>query len=466
MSGTNVFGPLSVLLTVFSLLGIPSRALADPATLVLGVPWRDQQESNIQGHGGSIVKVGSTYFWFGEDKTGENDSDALFQHVACYSSTDLAKWTFVSDVLSRQPSGDLGPNRIIERPKVIFNSNTQQFVMYMHVDTPGYGTGRLGIATSSSVCGNYTYHGSLLPLGLKSWDIGLFQDTDGTGYLLTHAGDNHLHIDKLSSDYLSVASSVAALTPNFEAPAIFKANGRYYLFGSHLTGWNSNDNVYASATSLAGPWSAWSTFAPVGSDTYNSQTTFILPVSGTQGTTYMYAGDRWNAGNLGASTFVWLPLQVNGGTVSMNDYYDSWSIDAATGTWQGTPSNPLPTALVSVQSGRCLDDPGFSTTNGTQMDIWDCNRGANQMFIYQWGTLRFMGKCLDVFADHRTPGVKVELWDCNGGGNQQWSINPDGTITAVDSSLCLDVVGNNTANGGIIDIWTCNGQTNQQWLKR
>jgi hypothetical protein len=31
-------------------------------------------------------------------------------------------------------------------------------------------------------------------------------------------------------------------------------------------------------------------------------------------------------------------------------------------------------------SGRCLDDPGSSTTNGTKVDLWDCNGGANQ----QW----------------------------------------------------------------------------------
>ncbi|MFG1807588.1 RICIN domain-containing protein [Streptomyces sp. NPDC049040] len=30
------------------------------------------------------------------------------------------------------------------------------------------------------------------------------------------------------------------------------------------------------------------------------------------------------------------------------------------------------------QSGRCLDVPGASTTDGTQLEIWDCNGGNNQ----------------------------------------------------------------------------------------
>jgi chitinase len=34
--------------------------------------------------------------------------------------------------------------------------------------------------------------------------------------------------------------------------------------------------------------------------------------------------------------------------------------------------------LLNPQSGKCLDDPGFSTSWGTQLGIWDCNDGANQ----------------------------------------------------------------------------------------
>jgi hypothetical protein len=33
-----------------------------------------------------------------------------------------------------------------------------------------------------------------------------------------------------------------------------------------------------------------------------------------------------------------------------------------------------------AQSGKCLDDKGWSTTPGTQLQIWDCTGHANQ----QW----------------------------------------------------------------------------------
>jgi hypothetical protein len=36
------------------------------------------------------------------------------------------------------------------------------------------------------------------------------------------------------------------------------------------------------------------------------------------------------------------------------------------------PGNPA--------SGKCLDDPGFDTTDGTQLEIYTCNGGLNR----QW----------------------------------------------------------------------------------
>lgn len=117
----------------------------------------------------------------GEDKT----NGALFQNINCYSSTDLVTWTFVNHVLTQQSSGDLGPNRIVERPKVIYHSGNKQYVMWMHIDASDYSEAKVGVATSSSVCSGYTYRGSFNPLGNQSRDIGLFQDTDGTAYLMT-----------------------------------------------------------------------------------------------------------------------------------------------------------------------------------------------------------------------------------------------------------------------------------------
>jgi hypothetical protein len=78
-----------------------------------------------------------------------------------------------------------------------------------------------------------------------------------------------LRIDRLSADYTSAQSAVAVFS-DLESPAIAKVSGRYFLLASHLTGWSTNDNVYATATSLAGPWSGFNNFAPAGTRTYDS----------------------------------------------------------------------------------------------------------------------------------------------------------------------------------------------------
>lgn len=328
---------LSPLFYIMSL----TASFAGSQTIVSGVAWKDQNGLNVQGHGGNIIKAGPKFYWFGENKINENASNDPFQSVRCYSSPDLVHWTFVSDALTRQPNGDLGPNRIVERPKVLYNALSRQYVMYMHIDNAHYGLGKVGVATSSTISGPYKYLGSFCPLGLQSWDMNLFQDDNGVAYLLSHASDDRLHIDRLSPDYLSVTRSVAALQPNYEAPAMFKSHGCYYLFGSELTGWSANDNKYAMATNIAGPWSKWNLFAPEGSQTFISQTAYILPIVGNRGTTVMFMGDRWNADDLGASTYVWLPLSVLETNISLGtnvwllSYTNGWNLNAAKGTWTG-----------------------------------------------------------------------------------------------------------------------------------
>jgi endo-1,4-beta-xylanase len=120
----------------------------------------------------------------------------------------------------------------------------------------------------------------------------------------------------------------------------------------------------------------------------------------------------------------------------------------------------------AVGAGKCLDVPNRSQANGTQLDIWDCNGGSNQL----WASTSshqltvYGGRiCLDASGDQTTPGTKVDVWTCNGGANQQWNLNSNGTITGVQSGLCLDVTGASTADGALAELWTCNGQSNQHW---
>jgi hypothetical protein len=124
-----------------------------------------------------------------------------------------------------------------------------------------------------------------------------------------------------------------------------------------------------------------------------------------------------------------------------------------------------PGAIVGTQSGRCVDVPNGSTTNGTQVQLYDCSGVAGQTWTYtSTGQFTVYGsKCLDANAQGTSPGTQVIIWDCNGQANQRWNVNGDGSITGVQSGLCLDANGAGTANGTKLILWTCNGQANQRW---
>ncbi|WP_327364247.1 endo-1,4-beta-xylanase [Streptomyces sp. NBC_01296] len=134
-------------------------------------------------------------------------------------------------------------------------------------------------------------------------------------------------------------------------------------------------------------------------------------------------------------------------------------------------SNPTPTPtpgsgqVKGVGSGRCLDVPGASTTDGTQLNLWDCNNRTNQQWSYTAaGELRVYGdKCLDAAGTGN--GTKVQIYSCWGGDNQKWRLNSDGSIVGVQSGLCLDAAGTGTANGTLIQLYSCSGGSNQRWTR-
>ncbi|MGW4641721.1 RICIN domain-containing protein, partial [Sphaerisporangium sp. NPDC004334] len=132
-----------------------------------------------------------------------------------------------------------------------------------------------------------------------------------------------------------------------------------------------------------------------------------------------------------------------------------------------TPT-PTPTgggngAIRGVGSGRCLDVPNASTTDGTQVQLWDCNGQTNQKWSSTSASeIRVYGnKCLD--AGGSGNGAKIQIYSCHGGDNQKWRVNSDGSITGVQSGLCVDAVGAATGNGTKIQLYSCNGGGNQKW---
>ncbi|MEU6177087.1 RICIN domain-containing protein [Streptomyces coeruleorubidus] len=460
---------LALCLGMFGALATAGPAQAAPQTITNGTQFKDTSGNPVHAHGGGVIKVGSYYYWFGEHRNADN----TFRYVDAYRSTDLKNWEFRNHVLTEASDPELATANI-ERPKVMYNASTGKFVMWMHKENgTDYSEARAAVAVSDTVDGNYTWKGSFRPLGQHmSRDITVFVDTDGAGYMISAARENYdLQIYRLTADYTGIASLVANPWPggHREAPALFKRNGVYFMLTSGATGWNPNQQQYATATSIAGPWSAMKNIGD--STTFGSQTAFVLPVQGSSGTSYLYLGDRWGnsfGGTVNDSRYVWLPLTFSNSTTMSMSWSPEVTIDTAAGTISGT--NATYNTLIARHSSKCADVTSQSLWAGAQLKQYDCNGGANQKYWFKSvgsGSYQLMVRNSSLCVQENASTVTQE--NCSASAtSQQWSLTTTGSYVNVKSRTsgeCLDVNGASTANGAALITYTCNGGTNQQWTR-
>jgi lysophospholipase L1-like esterase len=120
-------------------------------------------------------------------------------------------------------------------------------------------------------------------------------------------------------------------------------------------------------------------------------------------------------------------------------------------------------AVTSGVAGKCLDDTGAGTADGTKIEIWSCNGGSAQKWTaYSDGTLRVQGKCLDAKSSGLVNGTLVQLYTCNGTGAQLWQ-SSNGGYRNVQAGRCLDDPGFSAVDGTQLALWDCNGGANQKW---
>ncbi len=318
---------------------VPGVAAKD---FVPGEEWLDTAGKPINAHGGGILYHDGKYYWYGEYKKGKTvlPEWATWEcyrtdvtGVGCYSSPDMVSWTFEGIVLPAvpdDPSHDLHPSKVLERPKVVYNAKTGKFVMWAHVESADYSKACAGVAVADSPTGPFKYLGSFRPNDAMSRDQTIFVDDDGKAYQFASSENNQtLYINELTDDYLKPTGK---FTRNFiglarEAPAVFKKDGKYYMLSSGCTGWDPNQAELAVADSVMGPWTL--TGNPcTGKDadkTFYAQSTYVQPVYGKKNC-YIAMFDRWNKTDLESSRYVWLPLQFADGKITIL-WREKWSID-------------------------------------------------------------------------------------------------------------------------------------------
>ena len=293
----------------------------------------DEGGNLVNAHGAGIMHYNGRYYLFGEIKTGNTwlvagqqweDYRVPAGGVSCYSSKDLRHWKYEGVALKPtvgDTTSDLDTSRVIERPKVVFNSSTKKFVMWMHIDKKDYSYSQSGVAISDKPTGPYHYLYSVKPNGNMSRDMTLFKDDDDKAYLVYSSEQNKtMQVCLLSNNYLSPTKTFSRILigRNREAPALFKSGHKYYLITSSCTGWSPNAATYAVADSPLGPYKEFGNpCRGKGAElTYLAQSTFVLPVRGKPGQ-FIFMADRWNKLDLPKSDYLWLPLKVNGAKVTI-----------------------------------------------------------------------------------------------------------------------------------------------------
>ncbi|WTO66139.1 RICIN domain-containing protein [Streptomyces sp. NBC_00212] len=125
-----------------------------------------------------------------------------------------------------------------------------------------------------------------------------------------------------------------------------------------------------------------------------------------------------------------------------------------------------------VASGKALDDPGHSTTQGTQLITWSPNAGANQNWVFirqSDGSYQIAGGesklCVDVSDSSSAAGAKVIQWACTGGANQHWAVTALAgggyTVKSKSSGLLLTTAA--TTDGALVTQQPDTGSALQHW---
>lgn len=467
---------ITCIVACMALLACVRSSRATPQTITNNAVWNDTSGNEIICQCGSMLQVGNTFYFYG--------SDIINYDIRCYSSTDLKNWTYRG--IMYNGTGWCG------RPDVLYNSGTGKYVMI----SEGSGiSSRNGLMyfTATSPTGPFTYQrGDSTIFGQSMGDHSVFKDTNNNAYLVAVTDDGGvtngtLKIVKLNSDYLGLNSvtytwTYAATGDGYrEAPAIFKNGSTYYLFTSHTSGWSSSATMYRKSTSLSSGWTTNTVVptTPTSSDSYNTQHDFVFPVTGTAGTTYIYAGDRWSQKTgIGVGKNEWFPVFIDADGVPTIYGYGQWSIDTSTGLWSANNGGVLPDGtykIVNMNSGKSLQVYNHGTVNGSAIQQGTYASDANQKWtIFHLGSNVYKiygvesGRSIEISGSSTADGALADIWGYAGWNSEKWTLGALSggyySITNVNSGKALNVTGSSTADGATIGQWTYNAWASQKWM--
>lgn len=344
-----------------------------------GQVWLDTNGKRIQAHGGSVMYVDGTYYWYGENKEKTDGKNGIWTWgVRCYSSKDLYNWEDLGCIIPpdlEDETSSLNPYKAkMDRPHIIYNKWTKKYVCWMKIMNTDQ-TQTETVMTADSILGPYTMvHDHLRPLGMSAGDFDLAVAPDGKAYYYFERVHSETICADLTDDYTNVTGYYSTHFPRKyppyvrEATAHFVRNYKHYLLTSGTSGYYPNPSEAAIADTWHGPYTVQGDLCPddASRTTWHSQISSVFKVPGKKDL-YIACGDRWlpnsmnvryedverlfemnfsrlytreeiqrqrdkikdagDAGqNTGLSDYVWLPLKFDGERVTL-EWKDEWRIE-------------------------------------------------------------------------------------------------------------------------------------------
>lgn len=154
--------------------------------------------------------------------------------------------------------------------------------------------------------------------------------------------------------------------------------------------------------------------------------------------------------------------------VSASDALDGTGSASFTWTINAAPNSGATGQIRQVgDTGKCIEDPGSKTANGSPIELWTCGTSSNQKWtVAQDSTMRVLGKCLDMAGTGTATDTALRLWTCNSGdGAQQWQAGSDGELINPRSGKCVYIGTDSAGNGAKPTVHACGNDARHHWLR-